>query len=100
MSSVAAAATLSFFTLGMRLICGKFPVVHTKRIREAIFLSVLVWLLAFAALAFAGLMPRYDFSEGQKGVASLWEFAPFGILLGWCCGFANAARKKVATIVS
>ena len=99
-SCLAAAATLSFFALGMRLICGKFPVVHTKRIREAILVSVVIWLVALVALDAEGIMPRYDFSEGQKGVVSLWGFVPFGILVGWSCGFANAARKKVATIVS
>jgi len=99
-SSLAAAATLSFLALGMRFICGKFPVVHTKRIRDAILGSVVIWLLAWVALAAAGIMPRYDFSEAQKGVASLWGFVPFGILVGWASGHANAARKKLATTVS
>jgi hypothetical protein len=99
-SSVAAAATLSCFALGMRWIYGKFPVVHTIRMSEAILVLVVIWLLAQVALDARGIMPRYDFSEGQKGVVSLWGFAPFGIMVGWACGYANVARKKVTTIVS
>jgi hypothetical protein len=99
LSSLAAAATLSCFALGMRWIYRKFPVVHTQRIREAILVSVVVWLLAQVALDVAGIMPRYNFSEGQKAVVSLWEFTPFGIMVGWACGFASATRKKAATIV-
>jgi hypothetical protein len=100
MSSLAAAAILSFFALGMRWIYGRFPVVHTQQIREVILVSVVIWLLAQVALDAAGIMPRHDFSEGQKGVVSLWGFAPFGIMVGWACGYANTTRKKVATIVS
>jgi hypothetical protein len=100
MSSVAAAATLSFLALGMRWIYRKFPVVQTKRISEAILVSVVVWMLALVALDATGVMPRYDFSEGLKGVVSLWEFVPFGIMVGWSLGFANASRKKVVTIIS
>jgi len=99
LSSLAAAATLSGFALGIRWIYGKFSAVHTQRIREAILVSVVVWLLAQVALDTAGIMPRGDFSEGQKGVAALWGFAPFGIMAGWAWGFANATRKKTATIV-
>jgi len=95
MSSVAAAATLSFLALGMRWIYGRFPVVQTKRISEAVLVSVVVWMLALVASDAMGIMPRYDFSEGLKGVVSLWEIAPFGIMVGWSLGFANAARKKM-----
>jgi len=102
MSSLGAAATLSFFTLGMRWICGKLPVVYTRRIiKEAILVSMVIWLLALVALDAEGILPLYDYSDGQKGVVSLWASAvPFGILFGWAWGYANATRKKVATIIS
>ncbi len=96
MSSLAAAATFSLLAWGMRLGCGRFPVIHTNPIRDAIFVPVVLWLVAFAYL----IMPRCDFTMSQRGVVSLWGFAPFGILVGWLWGMAAAARMKGATIVS
>jgi hypothetical protein len=96
MSGLAAAATFSLLAWGMRLSCGRFPVIHTNRSRDVIFVPVVLWLVAFAYI----IMPRCDFTMSQRGVVSLWGFAPFGILVGWLWGMATAARKKVATIAS
>lgn len=96
MSSLAAAATFSLLAWGMRLSCGRFPIIHTNRSRDAIFVPVVLWLVAFACI----IMPHCDFSMSQRGVVSLWGFTPFGILVGWLWGMATAARKKVATIAS
>ena len=95
MSSLAAAATFSLLAWGMRLSCGRFPVIHTGRIRDVILLPVVLWLVAFAYL----IMPRCDFTMSQRGMVSLWGFAPFGILVGWIWGMA-AARRKFAMTVS
>jgi hypothetical protein len=95
MSSLAAAAAFSLLAWGMRLSGGRFPVIHTSRIRDVILLPVALWLVAFASI----IMPRCDLTMSQRGVVSLWGFAPFGILVGWLWGMA-AARKKVATTVS
>jgi hypothetical protein len=96
MSSLAAAATFSLLAWGIRLSRGWFPVIHTNRIRDAILLPVILWLVAFAYI----IMPRCDFTMSQRGVVSLWGFAPFGILIGWAWGMANAARKNFATTVT
>ena len=95
-SSLAAAATFSWLAWGMRWSCGRFPIIATNRIRDFIFVPVLLWLVALAYV----IMPRGDFTAGQRGVVSLWGFAPFGILVGWLWGMATAAREKVATTVS
>jgi len=95
-SSLAAAATFSLLAWGMRWNCGRFPIILTSRIRDVIFLPALLWLVAFAYV----IMPRCDFPMSQRGVVSLWGFAPFGILVGWLWGMVAAQRKKVATTVS
>ena len=91
-STLTAAVTFSLLAWGMRSIYGRFPVVGTNRIRDAIFVPVLLWVVACIIL-----LPHCNFTEGQRVVVSLWGFAPFGILIGWCWGFATAARKKAAT---
>jgi hypothetical protein len=96
MSSMAAVAAFSLLAWGMRLNCGWFPVILTSRIRDVILVPVVLWLVALAFI----IMPRCDFTMSQRGVVSLWGFAPFGILVGWLWGMATAARKKSATIVS
>ena len=93
LSCLAAEATFSGLAWGMRWNCGRFPVMLTHRSRDAIFLLVLLWLVALAYL----IMPRCDLTPGQSGVVSMWGFAPFGILIGWLWGMAAAARKNVAT---
>ena len=92
-SSLAGAVAFSLLAWGMRSICGKFPVMCTNRIRDAIFVPVLLWLVAFAYM----IMPSCNLTMSQRGVVSLWVFAPFGILVGWLWGMATAARKKAAT---
>jgi len=96
MASLAAGATFTLLACGIRILSGRFPVVQTTRIRDVIFVPVLLWLVAFAYI----IMPRCDFTMSQRGVASLWGFAPFGILVGWLWAMAAAGRKKVATTVS
>ncbi len=90
LSSLSAAIALSLLTWGMRLSCGKFPVLCTNRIRDAILAPVVLWLVVMAYI----IMPHANFTEGQRAVASLWGFAPFGILTGWAWGFAAAARRR------
>ena len=91
-SSLGAAVAFSLLAWGTRYSCGRFPVLRTRQIRDALFVSVLLWLLTLAYL----IMPHCDLATSQRAVASLWGFAPFGILMGWCWGFARAEREKTA----
>lgn len=90
MSCLAAAIIYSLFGWIMRLSCARFPVMHTNRVRDAIFVPVMLWLVVLAYI----IMPRGDFSESQRVLVSLWGFAPFGILIGWIWAFIASARKK------
>ncbi|HXI69073.1 MAG TPA: hypothetical protein VNN22_01820 [Verrucomicrobiae bacterium] len=92
-SSLAAAVAFSSLAWGMQWGCGKFPTIRTNRIRNAIFVPVMIWLVTFAYL----IMPHTGLDESQRAVVSLWGFAPFGIVLGWIWGFATAARKTMAS---
>jgi hypothetical protein len=95
-SSLASAIVFSLFAWMIQLTCGKFPAVRTNRIRDAIFIPVMLWLVIFAYL----IMPHASLDESQRAMVSLWGLAPFGIVLGWIWGFATAARKKVAAVDS
>ena len=92
-SSLASAVAFSLLAWGMQWGCGQFPTVRTNRIRDAIFVPVMIWLVAFAYV----IMPHTGLAESQRAVVSLWGFAPFGIVFGWIWGFATAARKMTAT---
>ncbi|MDB6041346.1 MAG: hypothetical protein JWM99_5187 [Verrucomicrobiales bacterium] len=96
LSSFAAAGTLSLFTWCIRLGCERFPIIRTNRIRDAILVPVLLWLVVLAFI----IMPRHDFTLSQRSVVSLWGFAPCGILIGWCWGFTAAKRKGVGVACS
>lgn len=88
--SLVSAVVFSLVVLGTQWSCGKFPILRTNRFRNAIFVPVMLWLMAFAYI----VMPHADLAEGQRAMVSLWGFAPFGILLGWVWGFANAAQRE------
>jgi len=88
-SILTAAVTFSLLAWVMRLSHGKYPVLRTNKIRDAIFVPVL--LLVIAGII---ILPRCDFADAPKAVFSMWVFAPFGILIGWGWGFATAARKE------
>lgn len=94
LSSLAAAVAFSLLAWGTQWCCGKFPTVRTYRIRDAIFIPVMLWLVIFAYV----IMAHVDLAESQRAAVSLWGFAPFGIVLGWIWGFATAARKMTATV--
>ena len=79
------------FAWAMRLCHERFPVLRSNRIRDAIFVPVL-----FLVIAGILILPHCDFTDGTRAVVSLWVFTPFGILIGWCWGFATAARKHIA----
>ena len=91
-SCVAAACALTMFTYGVRWSCERFPVLLTNRVRDALFLSTMLWLLVLAYI----IMPYSHFTEEQSGVVSLWGFSPFGILLGWILGKAADVHKQLA----
>jgi hypothetical protein len=89
--SLAAAAAFSLLAMGMRWSCGRFPVVRTNRIRDAVLVPVLAWVLAMAFI----YLPRCELTVAQSGVVALWTFAPFGIVIGWLWGNATAERHKL-----
>jgi hypothetical protein len=89
LSILTAAVTFSLLAWAMRAGHVKYPVIRTHQIRDAIFVPVLLWVVACIVT-----LPRCDFTDGQRAVVSMWAFAPFGILIGWCLGFAITARKK------
>ncbi len=93
LSSLASAVAFSLLAWGTQSLCGKFPTVRTHRIRDVIFVPVMLWLVFFAYL----IMPHVGLAESQRAVVSLWGFAPFGIVLGWIWGFAAAKRKTTTT---
>ncbi|MGO8838223.1 MAG: permease prefix domain 1-containing protein [Limisphaerales bacterium] len=86
---LAAAVTFSLLAWGMRLGFGSSPYLRTNRVRDAIFVPVL--LLVIAGIL---ILPRCDFTEARRAAVSLWVFAPFGILIGWCWGFSATAQKE------
>ncbi|HUA69203.1 MAG TPA: hypothetical protein VMA13_11705, partial [Candidatus Saccharimonadales bacterium] len=90
--SLVAAVVFSLITWSTQWSCGKFPRLRINRLRDAIFIPVMLWLVVFACL----IMPHVSLAESQRAVLSLWGFAPFGIVLGWVWGFANAAQNKSA----
>jgi hypothetical protein len=68
----------------------KFPALRTRQIRDAVLVPVVFWVLISAFV----IIPRFNFTEVQTALASMWALAPFGILIGWAWGFATAARKN------
>ena len=90
-SILTAAVSFSLLAWVVRLSHGKYPVLRTNRIRDAIFVPVLLWMVACIII-----LPRCNFTDAQRALVSMWSFAPFGILIGWCWGFATDARKKTA----
>lgn len=95
-SSLAAVIVFSLVAWGMRLSSGRFPGLQTDRIRNVIFVPVLLWLTALAYV----IMPNSQLTESQSAVVSLWGITPFGILAGWCWGYATARRQTSAQIRS
>jgi hypothetical protein len=88
-SSVAAAFAYSLFAFGLRFFCLQFPNLLSLRIRDALFVPILTWLVVFAW----GIMPHCNFEDGTRSVVSLWGFAPFGLLIGWIWAHATNSRK-------
>jgi hypothetical protein len=96
-SILATATSLPLLAWGGRLSYRLFPVIQTKRAREAIHLTyllpVIFWWIGFLRL----ILPRYDFTVGQLMVALFWALFPtMGVCIGLLWGIETAARKKVA----
>ena len=86
--SLASAVMFSLFAFGMRFICLKYPGRFTKRIRDALFFTVLLWLLVLAYV----VMPHSNFADGARSVVSMWGLSPFGLLIGWLLAFSRTNR--------
>ena len=95
-AALAAVAAFSLLAWSGRLSYRLFPVIPTKRTRDAIhliyILPVALWWLAFRLI-----LPHYDFTVGQLFVTILWTLlSPMGACIGLFWGLETAARKKVA----
>jgi hypothetical protein len=98
-AALAAGAAFSLLAWSGRLSYRLFPVIPTKRTRDAIHLvcalPVTLWWMAFLCL----ILPHYDFTVGQLFVTLLWALLPpMGACIGLFWGMETAARKKVARI--
>jgi len=96
-SILAAATSFPLLAWGGRLSYRLFPVIQTKRAREAIHLAyllpVIFWWTGFLRL----ILPRYDFTVGQLMVTLSWALFPtMGVCIGLLWGIETAARKKIA----
>jgi hypothetical protein len=89
-SVFAAAMVFSLCASAMWWAHQKCPALRTRKIRDAILVPVVLWVLISAWV----VIPRFNFTEVQTALASMWALAPFGILIGWAWGFATAARKN------
>ena len=96
-ASLAAGAVFSLLAWSGRLSYRLFPVIQTKRTRDAIHLvcalPVTLWWVAFLCF----ILPGYDFTVGQLFVTLPWAlFPPMGACIGLVWGMETAARKKEA----
>jgi hypothetical protein len=96
-AALAAWASFSLLAWSGRLSYRLFPVIPTKRTRDAIhlifILPVALWWMAFLCL----ILPHYDFTVGQLFVTLGWAlFPPMGACIGLFWGMETSARKKVA----
>jgi hypothetical protein len=96
-ATLAAWASFSLLAWSGRLSYRLFPVIPTKRTRDAIHLiytlPVALWWMAFLCL----ILPHYDFTVGQLFVTLGWAlFPPMGACIGLFWGMETAARKEVA----
>jgi hypothetical protein len=95
-AAMAAVAVFSLLAWSGRLSYRLFPVIPTKRTRDAIRL-IYILPLALWWLAFRFILPHYDFTVGQLFVTILWALLPpMGACIGLIWGMETAARKKVA----
>ncbi|MGO8763936.1 MAG: permease prefix domain 1-containing protein [Limisphaerales bacterium] len=93
--ALAAVAAFSLLAWSGRLSYRLFPVIPTKRARDAIHLIYIaptaLWWLAFLCL----ILPHYDFTVGQLFVTLLWALLPsMGACIGLFWGIETAVRKK------
>ena len=96
-AALAAVTSLPLLAWSGRLSYRLFPVIPTKRTRDAINLAcalpMALWWMAFLRL----ILPHYDFTVGQLFVTLLWTlFPPMGVCIGLIWGMETAARKQVA----
>jgi hypothetical protein len=95
-AALAAGAAFSLLAWSGRLSYRLFPVIQTKRAREAIHLTyllpVIFWWIGFLRL----ILPRYDFTVGQLMVTLFWALFPtMGVCFGLLWGIETAARKEI-----
>jgi hypothetical protein len=95
-AALAAVTSLPLLAWSGRLSYRLFPVIPTKRMRDAIHL-IYILPMALWWLTFRLILPHYDFTVGQLFVTLLWALLPpMGACVGLFWGMETAARKKVA----
>ncbi len=95
MSCLAAMAVFSLLAWAGRLSRRIFPVIASRRTRDAIgalgTLLVALWWIVFLRL----IVPHHDFTMSQFLVAFIWAyFPPAGAFVGLFWGMEAAAQKK------
>ena len=95
-AAMAAVVVFPLLAWSGRLSYRLFPVIPTKRTRDAIHLAYIL-PMALWWLAFRLILPHYDFTVGQLFVTILWALLPpMGACIGLTWGIETAARKEVA----
>jgi hypothetical protein len=95
-AALAAVAVFSLLAWSGRLSYRLFPVIPTKRTRDAIHLAyvlpVTLWWMAFLCL----ILPHHDFTVAQLMVTLVWALIPsMGACIGLFWGMETAARRKI-----
>jgi hypothetical protein len=93
-SGVAACATFALLVWGGRLSHRRFPAIHARQIRDAIYIFSGLLITFWFLVCFKIILPRQDFAMPQLLVAILW-----GLLLptGAGMGFELGNRRNALT---
>lgn len=94
MSALAACATFALLVWGGRLSHRRFPAIHARQIRDAIYIFSGLLITLWALVCFKIVLPHHDFAIPQLLVAILW-----GLLLpmGAGIGFELGNRRNALT---
>jgi hypothetical protein len=96
MSGLASLAVMIALVVGGRLGYRFFPVISSRRVRDAIGATGGVIVVTIWTYCFNFVLPRHDYTICQLVVAILWIMAvPAGILGGLMLGMETAAWKRL-----
>ena len=96
MSVLTALALMIALAVGGRLSYRLFPVISSKRVRDAISISGGIAVATMEIYWFNFVLPQHDYTVSHVAVAALWILLlPYGILGGLISGIETAAWKKL-----